>query len=163
MATRPVPVRSKEAADQSWIDTLLREYWGEGPAIAHGTAFDARVLPALIAGEREGLATYTIDPRRREAELVTLNALTPGKGIGTALVDALRALLPRQGIARLRVTTTNDNLRALGFYQKRGFRLIAVRPGALAESRKLKPSIPLIGAGGIPLNDEIDLMLDLVP
>jgi len=161
MTPRPVAVRPSEAADQSWIDTVLREQWGEGPAVAHGTAFDACALPALIAGEREGLATYVLDAGRAEAELVTLNALIPGKGVGTALIEALRKLLVRKGIARLRVTTTNDNLRALGFYQKRGFRLIAVRPGAVAESRKLKPSIPLIGAGGIPLNDEIELMLDL--
>ena len=161
MARQPVPVRAKEAADHGWIDAVLREQWGDGPILVHGASFDARALPALIAGNREGLATYAIDAGRGEAELVTLNALVPAKGIGNALLLALRALLAGDGVMRLRVTTTNDNLRALGFYQKRGFRLTAVRPGAVAEGRRLKPSIPLFGSNGIPLNDEIDLVMDL--
>ena len=57
----------------------------------------------------------------------------------------------------LRVTTTNDNLDALRFYQRRGFRIIAVRPGAVDESRRIKPSISAIGEYGIPIRDEIEL------
>ena len=52
-------------------------------------------------------------------------------------------------------------MRALRFYQKRGFRLVALYPGALAESRKLKPEIPITGIDGIPLLDEIELELML--
>ena len=65
--------------------------------------------------------------------------------------------------SRLVVTTTNDNLNALGFYQRRGFGIALVRPGAVDESRLLKPSIPWIGEGGIPLHDEIELDLQLKP
>ncbi len=54
-----------------------------------------------------------------------------------------------------------DNMNALRFYQKRRFRLIAVFPNALEESRKLKPEIPLTGIDGIPLRDEIELELIL--
>jgi ribosomal protein S18 acetylase RimI-like enzyme len=57
----------------------------------------------------------------------------------------------------VRVTTTNDNLNALRFYQRRGFRIMGVHPGAVNEARRLKPSIPAIGAYGIPICDEIDL------
>ncbi|MGW8250920.1 MAG: GNAT family N-acetyltransferase, partial [Anaerolineales bacterium] len=53
--------------------------------------------------------------------------------------------------------TTNDNLPALRFYQKRGFHLVALYPNALAESRRLKPEIPFKGLDGIPLRDEIEL------
>ncbi len=53
--------------------------------------------------------------------------------------------------------TTNDNLEALGFYQKHGFELVKVNRGALNESRKIKPVIPLIGMHGIPLWDELEL------
>ena len=52
-------------------------------------------------------------------------------------------------------------MHALGFYQKRGFRLVAVHPGAVNESRKLKPEIPLIGNDGIPIRDEIELEIVL--
>jgi hypothetical protein len=60
-------------------------------------------------------------------------------------------------VSALRVTTTNDNLDALRFYQKRGFQIVAVRPGAVDESRRVKPSIPVIGEHGIPIRDEIEL------
>jgi hypothetical protein len=59
------------------------------------------------------------------------------------------------------VITTNDNLEALGFYQRRGLRLACIRRGAVDESRKRKPSIPLIGENGIPLRDEIELEMRL--
>ena len=59
------------------------------------------------------------------------------------------------------VITINDNLDALRFYQRRGMRLVAVRPGAVDEARRLKPSIPVIGAQGIPIHDELELELRL--
>lgn len=62
-----------------------------------------------------------------------------------------------KGCQRVFLITTNDNLNALGFYQKRGFELVAVHRGAVNESRKAKPSIPLIGYDGILLRDEIEL------
>jgi hypothetical protein len=51
----------------------------------------------------------------------------------------------------LTVTTTNDNLEALRFYQRRGFRLAAVDPGAVERGRRLKPEVPLLGNHGIPI------------
>ena len=57
--------------------------------------------------------------------------------------------------------TTNDNLNALRFYQGRGFRLVAVHPGAVEASRRLKPQIPELGSFGIPIRDELELELSL--
>jgi hypothetical protein len=56
-----------------------------------------------------------------------------------------------------RFATTNDNLNALRFYQKRGFVLVSVHRNAVIKSRQLKPEIPLTGNDGIPLRDEIEL------
>jgi GNAT superfamily N-acetyltransferase len=75
----------------------------------------------------------------------------------TALIEALISKLRAEGVSALRVTTTNDNLDALRFYQRRGFQIVAVRPGAVDESRRVKPSIPVIGEHGIPIRDEIEL------
>jgi hypothetical protein len=58
--------------------------------------------------------------------------------------------------------TTNDNVAALRFYQKRGFTLAALHKNALEQSRRLKPQIPLLGLDGIPLRDEIELEIFLM-
>jgi GNAT superfamily N-acetyltransferase len=155
-------IREKEPADEAWIASVLDENWaanGTGIIIVHGENIDARTLPALIAGEREGLAIFKVGPDPLSAELVTLDAFRPHQGIGGALINALVARIRHQGVRLLRVTTTNDNLEALRFYQRRGFRIVALRPGAVDEARKIKPTISAIGEYGIPIRDEIELEL----
>jgi len=53
--------------------------------------------------------------------------------------------------------TTNDNTHALRFYQNRNFVIAAIHINAIEKSRQLKPEIPLTGADGIPIRDEIEL------
>jgi GNAT superfamily N-acetyltransferase len=135
---------------------VLTREWG-GPIIAiRDRPVDASTLPALIPGEREGLATYLVE--EGAAELVTLNAFRRSAGIGTALVEALAGLLAADGVRELHVSTTNDNLDALRFYQRRGFRLAAVHVGEVDRERVFKPSIPAIGALGIGIHDAIELV-----
>jgi protein-L-isoaspartate(D-aspartate) O-methyltransferase len=154
-------VRPADAADGVWISNLLRERWGAATVVVHGEVIDVAQLPALVAEPRRGLATY----RRLggEAELVTLDAVPPGSGTGTALLEALTRKLVADGCARLWLTMTNGNLSALQFYLRRGFRPNQVRPGAVDRARELKPSIPLVGEHGIPLHDELDLCRVLDP
>lgn len=151
-------VREKRAADQLWVSAFLAERWG-GRVLLRGRLVDAAGLPGLIAGEREGLATWRV--AGDVAELVTLDAVVPGRGVGTALLAGLVRRLRRAGVKRLRVTTTNDNLDALRFYQRRGFRIIAVRAGAIERGRRLKPALPAAGAYGIAIRDEIELEMRL--
>jgi len=90
-------------------------------------------------------------------EILTLHAARRWAGVGTLLVAEAARLAAEMGCSRW-VVTTNDNVDALRFYQRRGFRLVAVRCGAVDDSRRtLKPSIPLAGDYGIPLRDEIEL------
>jgi GNAT superfamily N-acetyltransferase len=157
-------IREKEPEDQAWIDAILNERWGDGGEIlVHGEIFDVRNLPALIAVDQKGLATYHIRKATDGAiaELITLDAVSPKRGVGTALIEALIAKVRTEGVSVLRVTTTNDNLNALRFYQRRGFRITAVRPGAVDEARRTKPSIPAIGEYAIPIHDEIELERDV--
>ena len=60
------------------------------------------------------------------------------------------------------LVTANDNTAAVRCYQRRGFRLVALRPNAVDQARRLKPSIPLYGDDGVPILDELDLELSLV-
>jgi GNAT superfamily N-acetyltransferase len=119
--------------------------------------------PAVLAwseGGLTGVATYVLEGE--ECELLTLHAATRLTGIGSALLTAVQDLAHEAGSRRLRVTTTNDNVDALRFYQRRGFRLARILPGAVDRSRELlKPEIPRAGAYDIPLRDEIELEMTL--
>ena len=129
-------IRKKELIDQPWIDMILNERWGgRGVIVVHGEIVDARKLPALIAGEQEGLATYQIRRTNHNvfAELITLDAIIAKQGVGTALIEALITTLRAQGVGSLRVTTTNDNLNALRFTSAESFEL---RPCVLEASTR---------------------------
>lgn len=159
-----VEVRPAAAADRPWLDALWRAAWGEPRVITGGRTYTLDEVLALVAwrdATRAGCAALHLD--RPWSELVSLNANPPGQGIGTALVAAAEARARVHGSGALRVTTTNDNLNALLFYQKRGFRLVAVRPGAVDEARREKPAIPLVGERGIGLHDELVLARQLAP
>ena len=154
-------VRAITGSDRLWVERFIIEQWG-APVVVHGDAYYPHTLPGFIVesdGERVGLLTYTIVDHA--CEIVTLDALVQGRGIGTALVNAIRVTAQAAGCERLWLVTTNDNLDALRFYQRRGFELVAVHRGAINESRRLKPSIPSVGAYGIPIRDEIEMELPL--
>jgi GNAT superfamily N-acetyltransferase len=121
------PISPAELTDAAWISEFLRQRWHTTIIVVHGEVIDAAALPALIDENHRGLATYRL--HGRDAELVTLDAVPAGAGIGTALIEALSTRLRGEGCERLWVTTTNDKLAALRFYLRRGFRLIQVRPG----------------------------------
>jgi ribosomal protein S18 acetylase RimI-like enzyme len=110
-------------------------------------------LIAKIDGEPAGYLTYWEE--NGEIEITSLESLAQGKGVGSALLTAVAARARANRGTRIWLITTNDNLNALGFYQKRGYRLTGLFAGAVDAARALKPSIPLIGEHGIPLHDEI--------
>ena len=141
---------------------LLEREWGavEVVALSLGGVVDASTLPGWLAesdGAVVGLLTYLTSGD--VVDIVTINAFAGG-GVGAALIEQLAADV-RGRAARLRVTTTNDNTRALRFYQRAGFRLTALRPGAVTESRRTKPQIPELGHDGIPIRDELELEMEL--
>jgi ribosomal protein S18 acetylase RimI-like enzyme len=92
---------------------------------------------------------------------VTIDAFERRRGAGTALLEAVVADARAEGASRLWLITTNDNLDSLRFYQRRGFRLAAMHPGAVDDARRLKPTIPQRGEHGISIHDEIELELVL--
>lgn len=153
-------VRPLDLSDRAWVARLLTEHWSSTRLIARGRVHNADELPGFVAeagGEPIGLVTYRLE--EEQCEVVTLNSLREGIGVGSALLDAVRTAASQAGCRRMWLITTNDNLHALRFYQKRGWHLVAVHRDALDESRRLKPEIPLIGIDGIPLRDEIELEL----
>jgi len=142
---------------QFWI-----EHWGGEEMIARGKVHRPEGLEGFVledGGEWVGLLTFVIE--ESECEVTSLDSLREGQGIGSKLIEQVLAEARERGCKRLFLITTNDNLNALGFYQKRGFEIAAFYRGAVNESRKSKPGIPLVGYNNIPLRDEIELELSL--
>jgi len=145
------------------IKNYLIESWGSTEVVSRGTMYQVDTLPGFmaIADDRPvGLIAYHI--QNQECEIVMLKATVEDTGIGSALIDAVKSLPQVKKCMRIWLITTNDNIEAIRFYQKRGFELVAVHRNAIAQSRLLKPSIPAIGKHGIPIRDEIEFELKLV-
>jgi GNAT superfamily N-acetyltransferase len=158
----PVTVRAAGPADRTWMTGLLEERWGSTTVVSRGRSHDVLQLPALVAeaGERRvGLASYCIDGD--QFELVTIDAVVVERGVGGALLAAAQRVASAEGCRRLWLITTNDNLGALRFYQRRGLRLVAVHPGDVDRAREIKPQIPAVGSFGIAIHDELELEVDL--
>lgn len=152
-------VQPLAAPQRQALEPLLRENWG-GPLIAsRGRLLDARQLPGLWVGENGNLLGYLLyHPEGDQWEVALLEALEQGRGVGSSLLGAVEELARRCGCKRLWLVTTNDNTHALAFYQRRGFVLAALHRDAVTEARRvLKPTIPLMGEGDLPIRDELEL------
>jgi GNAT superfamily N-acetyltransferase len=149
----------RPALRQFWIT-----HWGDDFMVVRGVVFRVDHLQAIIAVDNDtwiGVAAFYLEPAY--CEILSLDSLQPGRGVGTALVRFVEKEARQAGCSTLRLVTTNDNTRALRFYQKLGFELTALRPHAVDVSRRLKPSIPETGDDGIPIRDEIELQINLAP
>ncbi|MEV1174222.1 GNAT family N-acetyltransferase [Nonomuraea sp. NPDC049784] len=160
MAMSVRAVEPQDLADVTWV---LTESWGGSTVVAmgRGELVDAAAQPGFVAeldGELAGIITYA--QRGDSVEIITINAVIPGKGVGATLLDAVRAVATERGAARLWLITTNDNTHALRFYQRYGFDLVALHRHGVDRARKLKPSIPA-EADGIPIRHELELELPL--
>jgi ribosomal protein S18 acetylase RimI-like enzyme len=152
-------IRAAETADRDRIAAFLEER-GMRHAARLGVLHDPVADEALLAEDVNGalIGVLTFQTAGRDREISTLYAAESWRGIGSALVEAAVDLARADGCDRLWLVTTNDNVDALRFYQRRGFRLAELHVGAVDMSRAaLKPSIPEVGDHGIPLHDELVL------
>jgi ribosomal protein S18 acetylase RimI-like enzyme len=150
------------AADVPHLRQFWKQRWGAEFVIAHEAVFHPENVSGFIAldgNEWIGLVTYTF--LDTDCEIVSIDSLRENEGIGTDLIQKVVEEAQASQCRRVHLTTTNDNLRGLGFYQKRGFQLCALRINAMEATRKLKPGIPMIGENNIPLRDEIELEIML--
>lgn len=149
------------------IETLAKDklldfftvHWGSPQMVISSGVYDCSSLDgfAVLNDEKKiiGLITYIIV--ENECEIISLDSIDEGKGIGTCLVKKVEGLAVNRNCKRLKLITTNDNLLALKFYQKRGFVLAKLFPNAVEKARLIKPEIPYVGNDGIPIRDELEL------
>lgn len=162
MMAPSMTIRDLERSDREWVRSFLRQQFGSTKVVSRRVLHQADELPGFVGlynGEPSALLTYCL--QNRELEVVSLHAAIPGRGLGSRLLAAAGKRARDLRCRRLWLITTNDNVPAIEFYKRRGLRLVAVHHGAIAESRKLKPEIPLLGVGGHAIEDEVEFELPL--
>ena len=155
-------IRQIDQTSRDRINAFIVHQWYTMQMVVHGESIELGEAEGYYACEGDeiiGLITYRIIGK--EMEILSLDSLREGEGIGTGLLDAAVSKARETGITRIRLITTNDNLAALRFYQKRGFELFRIYRYAVDQARKIKPEIPLTGMDGIPLKHEIELEMIL--
>lgn len=158
----PVDVREAGDADHAKIATLFKRDFGAARVATLGVEFQDGSVPAFVAdmdGDLAGALAY-----RRNGDTLQIVALATDpewqrSGVGARLVDHAEQVAQGTGASRVAVTTTNDNLPALYFYQRRGYRLVTV----LTDAVNAAGSAPVAGFGGIPVRDEFHLVKPITP
>jgi GNAT superfamily N-acetyltransferase len=148
----PMSTSDLEWLKEQWL------LWGGDTVISKGKTHHVQDLDAFIAwvGEmRVGEVTYRLG--LHDCELVTINSTSQGIGVGSNLISKVEETVKQLGRNRIWIITTNDNVDALRFFQRCGYRIIAIHQNAVDEARKVKPTIPKVGYYDIPIHDEIEL------
>lgn len=151
-------IRRIDQTNRKQIDAFIVRQWYTLQMIVHGESIDLGTADGFYACDGDeiiGLITWK--QFGKEIEILSLDSLLEAHGIGTALLNEVIREAKEIGVEKIRLITTNDNLPALRFYQKRGFDMVHIYRNALEQARKIKPEIPLIGMDGIPLKHEIEL------
>ena len=160
MEPQTVLVRPVEDSDRDWLRETLAQA-GHLRILSRGRLTeDASKLDGFLAeraGTKVGYSLMRIE--NDELEVVALEALTRRQGIGTALLAAAADEARKAGCARAWLITTNDNLDAVRFYQRRGWELVALHRDAITAGRQLKPEIPEVGDYGLPIRHELEFEL----
>ena len=144
------------------VNQFLIDNWFSTDISIRGEIIDGTKLDGFLLQENNtiiGLVTYTFFGDI--CEIVSLDSKRENIGIGTAFLKEIEKIAIENNCKKMRLITTNDNIRALQFYQKRGYCLTKLYPNAMEEVRRAKPDVPLIGENSIPLRDEIELEKNL--
>lgn len=153
-------VVSTKNINRALITQFFATQWGSAEMVISSGVYQGDELDGYATLDADedivGLITYVY--REQELEIISLDSLNEGQGIGGQLLAVVEEEAKRLHCESVKLITTNDNLRALKFYQKRGYRLQKVYIDAVVEARKIKPQIPLLGYDNIPICDELLLV-----
>jgi GNAT superfamily N-acetyltransferase len=155
------------AGERERLAQLVAETWGSPMIVSREVLHDIRELSCLLAvdpsdGRWLGIAGYRFEGS--ECELVLLEAFERYRGIGGKLLAAVAELARHSNSRRLWLVTTNANVDAIRFYQRRGMRLARVWVDAVTRARQhLKPEIPMVGDYGISITDELEFEITFEP
>ncbi|EJQ98617.1 GNAT family N-acetyltransferase [Bacillus cereus] len=140
------------------IQDFMCENWGSLMMVSRGRVHQLEELPGFVALRNNRIVgIITCKVIENMCEIVSLNSFEEGKGIGTKLVDCVLQVAKENECEKVWLITTNDNMNALRFYQKRNFMMTNLYIDAVKEARKIKKEIPFIGYDNIAISHEIQL------
>lgn len=154
-----VPVAGHEAAAKAFF----KDHWLSDTMIISSGDYrfdDLAGVVALAGDQLVGLITYAV--HGNALSIVSVNSVLPHHSIGKTLMKVAEEKALAAHLTKIDVFTTNDNLLALRFYQRLGYRMTKVLRGSIDLARERKPEIPVIGENGIPVHDEVLLSKLLV-
>jgi GNAT superfamily N-acetyltransferase len=156
-------IRKIKEKDKEWIRNFLKHEWGSERIVSQNKIYYPAEFPGFLAvKDKKYLGLIIYEVKNKNCQILVIEAIAKYKGIGTALIARIKKEAKRLKCKKLWLNTTNDNVDALRFYQRRGFLIKAIYPNAVTyERKKLKPEIPLMGDYGIPIRDEIELEMKL--
>ena len=151
-----MPRRRIEDSDREHVARFIEEHWRSKLVMSQGKRYFPHEHEGFIEWrDDEIVGLLTMAYEGDALQLLTLNSVLEGERIGSSLMLMAIDDARQRGIGRIWLTKTNDNLRAFGFYQRLGFRIVQVNVGGVDEARKTKPQIPEVGTDGIAIHDEI--------
>lgn len=157
----PVLVREATDTDRAAARALFERDFGRTRIVAFGELMDIDQMPALVAAMRDepsgALAYRQLGDALHIVALAT-DPMWQRSGVGGHLVAEAELLARRLNLKRMVVATTNDNLPALYFYQRRGYRLTELVPNSVSTHTHQE----IAGFAGIPVRDEIRLEKKIV-
>jgi len=134
--------------------------WGSDILVTRGNIHKASDLDGVLVyenGKIIGLGLYKIDD---DCEIVLLETFIQNKGIGSKIVEKIKEIAKTKNCKKVWLITSNENINAIRFYQKRGFHISNIYLNAMEEARRLKPEIPKF-ANGIEIRDEIEFEINI--
>lgn len=148
-------INAIDSKNRELVRKFFSDHWGTAKMIMTSGIHQVDELDGFLYLEANRiLGLVTFQASTSEIEIVSLDSQIEGQGIGSALYQQIENLAKRESKS-LVLYITNDNLNALKFWQKKGFRMVKILPNAVDNARKIKKEIPLVGYNGIPLQDEI--------
>ncbi len=156
----PLEIRLLTAEHLDWAMAQVADQFASSRVVSKGVLHDCRDLPGVVClneGQPCGLLQFSL--RGGELEVVILIATRPGLGIGRELLGAANTVARELDAKRIWLITTNNNLEAIDFYERVGYKLVCIHEGAVTEARKLKPEIPAVDGAGRPISDELEFEL----
>ena len=157
----PPLVREATPVDRELAEEIFRREFGGRQLVADGQPITADRAELLVAETEGGVAGALAWRRLPDALHIIALATDPiwqRAGVGSYLLAEAELLARRLSLTRIVITISNDNIPAQYFYQRRGYRLMKVLPGAIAAQPQ---NAGLVGFAAIPIVDEIQLSKDL--